>query len=167
MTRQVIPVSDLGASVLATRRARHADTPPSIRGVYACAAAMFVLAVQMRYGNAQSATVLIPTLLFLGELVAFYAGEWAERQQNVCDGARGEAKIASHEKPLLARKAMELLQAQERLLDHTIGSIDLILYEVRSEQIDDMIHQLAGPVFREDLQERGVTPPSTLLQTPP
>jgi hypothetical protein len=115
----------------------------STRGMYAFAGATFVLVVQIWCGNAQSAILLIPLVLSLGGLVAFYAGEWAEREQNVCDGARGEPRIVSHEAPLLARKAIALLQAQERLLDHTMRSIDLILYEVRSEQIDDIVHQLA------------------------
>jgi uncharacterized protein len=58
-----------------------AATLPSILGMYAFAAATFIVAAHMAhwYGNAQSAIVLFPFVLILGGLAQFYAGAWAFR----------------------------------------------------------------------------------------
>ena len=67
-----------GLSAIAT------STPPSrlpsILGMYAFAAATFVVAANMAhwYGGAQSAIVLFPLVLFFG-LAEFYAAAWAFR----------------------------------------------------------------------------------------
>jgi succinate-acetate transporter protein len=52
---------------------------PSILGLYALAAATFIVSARMAhwYGNAQSAMVLFPLVLILGGLAQFYAGAWA------------------------------------------------------------------------------------------
>jgi succinate-acetate transporter protein len=53
--------------------------PPSILGMYAFAAATFIVSARMVhwYGNAQSAIVLFPLVLIFGGLAQFYAGTWA------------------------------------------------------------------------------------------
>lgn len=38
----------------------------------------------------------------------------------------------------------ELLRWQEQLLDHQMSSVDLLLYETRSQQISELIQQLPG-----------------------
>ncbi|MGA8490644.1 MAG: GPR1/FUN34/YaaH family transporter [Terriglobales bacterium] len=51
---------------------------PSILGMYAFAAATFIVATRMAhwYGNAQSAIVLFPLVLIFGGLAQFYACTW-------------------------------------------------------------------------------------------
>ncbi|MFZ0758910.1 MAG: GPR1/FUN34/YaaH family transporter [Candidatus Sulfotelmatobacter sp.] len=54
---------------------------PSILGMYAFAAATFIVAAHMAhwYGNPQSAIILFPLVLIFGGLAQFYAGAWAFR----------------------------------------------------------------------------------------
>jgi hypothetical protein len=54
---------------------------PSVLGMYAFAAATFIVAAHMAhwYGNAQSALVLFPLVLIFGGLAQFYAGAWSLR----------------------------------------------------------------------------------------
>jgi succinate-acetate transporter protein len=65
-------------------RSRSANALPSILGMYAFAAATFIVAAHMAhwYGNAQSAIVLFPLVFFLGGLAQFYAGAWALRMND-------------------------------------------------------------------------------------
>ena len=82
MTSQVVPMpGPQQDSRPAVRAARGASSLPSILGMYAFAAATFMVAAHMAhwYGNAQSAVVLFPLVLFLGGLAQFYAGAWAFR----------------------------------------------------------------------------------------
>jgi uncharacterized protein len=57
---------------------------PSILGMYAFAAATFIVATRMAhwYGNAQSAIVLFPLVLIFGGLAQFYAGTWAFQKKD-------------------------------------------------------------------------------------
>jgi uncharacterized protein len=82
MTSQVVPMPTAQEeSWVATRSPRGAAALPSILGMYAFAAATFIVAARMAhwYGNAQSAVVLFPLVLVLGGLAQFYAGAWAFR----------------------------------------------------------------------------------------
>jgi uncharacterized protein len=81
MTSQVVPMPNpQGESGLLTRASRSAATLPTILGLYTFVAATFIVAAHMAhwYGNAQSAAVLFPLVLFFG-LAQFYAGAWAFR----------------------------------------------------------------------------------------
>lgn len=80
MTSQVVPMPSPQGSGLATRSATQTSTLPSILGMYAFAAATFMVAAYMAhwYGNAQSAIVLFPLVLFFG-VAEFYASTWAFR----------------------------------------------------------------------------------------
>jgi uncharacterized protein len=83
MTSQVVPMPNSqasGAIGSATRTALNAGALPSILGMYAFAAATFIVAAYMAhwYGTAQSAIVLFPLVLFFG-LAQFYAGARAMR----------------------------------------------------------------------------------------
>ena len=73
MTSQVVPMSDPQQAGSVERKARAAlemVVPPSILGLYAFAAATFIVAAHMAhwYGNNQSAMVLFPLVLILGGL---------------------------------------------------------------------------------------------------
>ena len=59
--------------------------PPSILGLYAFAAATFIVAARMAhwYGTNQSAIVLFPLVLILGGLAQFYAAAWTFRTRDV------------------------------------------------------------------------------------
>lgn len=79
MTNAVIPMP--GSEESNRTKARMSLTtlvPPSILGLYAFAAATFVVAARMAhwYGNTQSAMILFPLVLIFG-LAQFYAGTWA------------------------------------------------------------------------------------------
>ncbi|MGA7909238.1 MAG: GPR1/FUN34/YaaH family transporter [Candidatus Sulfotelmatobacter sp.] len=77
MTSSVVPMPrPQGEGAAAT-----AVALPSILGMYAFAAATFIVAAHMThwYGNAQSAIVLFPLVLILGGLAQFYASAWAFR----------------------------------------------------------------------------------------
>jgi len=80
MTSQVVPMPNAPAGGPAVRPIRYASTLPSILGMYAFAAATFVVAAQMAhwYGTSASAIVLFPLVLFFG-VAQFYAGTWAFR----------------------------------------------------------------------------------------
>lgn len=54
---------------------------PSILGMYAFAAATFMVAARMAhwYGNSHSAVILFPLVLIFGGLAQFYAGAWGFR----------------------------------------------------------------------------------------
>jgi uncharacterized protein len=81
MTSQVVPMPNPQEDTrLVTYTSRVATGLPSILGMYAFAAATFIVAAHMAhwYGNAQSAIVLFPLVLFFG-LAQFYAGAWAFR----------------------------------------------------------------------------------------
>ena len=58
---------------------------PSILGMYAFAAATFLVAARMAhwYGNNQSAIILFPLVLILGGLAQFYAAAWTFRTRDV------------------------------------------------------------------------------------
>jgi len=82
MTSSVVPMpSSQGEELSATRTYSVAAAMPSILGMYAFAAATFIVAARMAhwYGNAQSALVLFPLVLILGGLAQFYASAWAFR----------------------------------------------------------------------------------------
>jgi uncharacterized protein len=68
-------------SRLATRTSPGMPALPSVLGMYAFAAATFIVAANMAhwYGNAQSALVLFPLVLIFGGLAQFYAGAWSMR----------------------------------------------------------------------------------------
>jgi len=85
MTSQVVPMPNLQEESRPAMRAfRGATALPSILGMYAFAAATFLVAARMAnwYGNAHSAIVLFPLVLFLGGLAQFYAGAWAFRMND-------------------------------------------------------------------------------------
>jgi uncharacterized protein len=85
MTSQVVPMPNpQEESRPWVRTSRGATALPSILGMYAFAAATFIVAARMAnwYGNAQSAIVLFPLVLFLGGLAQFYAGAWAFRMND-------------------------------------------------------------------------------------
>jgi uncharacterized protein len=82
MTSHVVPMpGPQEEGLVATRASRGAAALPSILGMYAFAAATFIVAAHMAhwYGNLQSAIVLFPLVLILGGLAQFYAGAWALR----------------------------------------------------------------------------------------
>jgi uncharacterized protein len=82
MTSQVVPMpTPQEGNQLATRTSRGTAGLPSILGMYAFAAATFIVAAHMThwYGNAQSAIVLFPLVLLFGGLAQFFAGAWAFR----------------------------------------------------------------------------------------
>jgi succinate-acetate transporter protein len=62
---------------------------PSILGMYAFAAATFIVAAHMAhwYGNAQSAIVLFPLVLIFGGLAQFCAGAWSLRANDAVASA--------------------------------------------------------------------------------
>jgi uncharacterized protein len=85
MTSQVVPMPNLQEEGrLSIRPSRGANMLPSILGMYAFAAATFIVAAHMAnwYGSAHSAIVLFPLVLFLGGLAQFYAGAWAFRMND-------------------------------------------------------------------------------------
>jgi hypothetical protein len=43
---------------------------------------------------------------------------------------------------LIAREATELLEEQQRLLDLPMSGADMMLYEMRSQQIGELLQQL-------------------------
>lgn len=45
---------------------------------------------------------------------------------------------------LIVREATELLEEQERLLDLPMSPADMMLYEMRSQQIGELIQQLSS-----------------------
>jgi len=63
------------------RRAFVSPALPSILGMYAFAAATFLVAAHMAhwFGNAQTGIVLFPLVLIFGGLAQFYAAAWAFR----------------------------------------------------------------------------------------
>lgn len=79
MTSQVVPMMSPQGSGLTTRSTSPASTLPSILGMYAFAAATFIVAAYMAhwYGHTQSA-VVFPLVLFFG-VAEFCAGAWALR----------------------------------------------------------------------------------------
>jgi succinate-acetate transporter protein len=80
MTSSVVPMPNpQDEARLATRPSPAAL--PSILGMYAFAAATFIVAAHMAhwYGSAQSAIVLFPLVLIFGGLAQFYAGAWSLR----------------------------------------------------------------------------------------
>jgi uncharacterized protein len=82
MTSSVVPMpSPQGEGVALRRSHPTAAALPSILGMYAFAAATFIVAAHMAhwYGNVQSAIVLFPLVLILGGLAQFYAGARAFR----------------------------------------------------------------------------------------
>ena len=82
MTSQVVPMPNpREGSQLAARTSRADPALPSILGMYAFAAATFIVAAHMAHwlGNAQSAIVVFPLVLFVGGLAQFYASTWAFR----------------------------------------------------------------------------------------
>jgi uncharacterized protein len=74
-----MPTSEHGDSGVGLRRSLEAVALPSILGMYAFAAATFLVGARMAhwYGNAQSALVLFPLVLIFGGLAQFYACTWA------------------------------------------------------------------------------------------
>jgi uncharacterized protein len=81
MTSQVVPMPNpQDESRMAVPSARSGSLA-TILGMYAFAAATFIVAAHMAhwYGNAQSAIVLFPLVLFFGGLAQFYACAWAFR----------------------------------------------------------------------------------------
>ena len=88
MTSQVVPMPSPQTTGVATRPAFHTGMLPSILGMYAFAAATFIVAAHMAhwYGNAQSAALLFPLILFFG-VAEFYAGAWAFRSGDGINGA--------------------------------------------------------------------------------
>lgn len=80
MTSQVVPMPNPPTGGMATVPARRTGAPSSILGMYVFAGATFVVAAQMAhwYGNAQTAIVIFPLVLFFG-VAQFYAGAWAFR----------------------------------------------------------------------------------------
>ena len=82
MTSQVVPMPNAQEeSWVATRSPRGSAALPLILGMYAFAAATFMVAAHMAhwYGSAETAVVLFPLVLVLGGLAQFYAGAWAFR----------------------------------------------------------------------------------------
>lgn len=59
--------------------------PPSVLGMFALAAATFVVSARMThwYGNLHSAFVLFPLVLIFGGLAQFYAGTWAFHTRDI------------------------------------------------------------------------------------
>jgi len=45
---------------------------------------------------------------------------------------------------LIAREATELLEEQERLLDLPMSGADMMLYEMRSQQIGELLQQFGA-----------------------
>ena len=88
MTSQVVPMPNPQTTGMATRPALNAGMLPSILGMYAFTAATFIVAAHMAhwYGNAQSAALLFPLILFFG-VAEFYAGAWAFRSGDGITGA--------------------------------------------------------------------------------
>lgn len=88
MTSQVVPKPNPQTAGVATRPAFTTGMLPSILGMYAFAAATFIVAAHMAhwYGNAQSAALLFPLILFFG-VAEFYAGAWAFRSGDGISGA--------------------------------------------------------------------------------
>lgn len=86
MTRSVVPMpSPQEEGVAATRTHLASVAPPSILGMYAFAAATFIVAARMAhwYGNAQSAIVLFPLVLIVGGFAQFYGGAKAFHTNDV------------------------------------------------------------------------------------
>ena len=82
MTSSVVPISKSQEEVQQAMRPPLAVAAlPSILGMYAFAAATFIVAAHMAhwYGNAQSAIVLFPLVLIFGGLAQFCAGAWSLR----------------------------------------------------------------------------------------
>ena len=85
MTNPVVPMpspqQDAGP---VTRTSREAAALPSILGMYAFAAATFIVAANMAhwYGDVQSALVLFPLVLIFGGLAQFYAGARASHTRD-------------------------------------------------------------------------------------
>ena len=88
MTSQVVPMPNPQTSAVVTRPAQSTGMLPSILGMYAFAAATFIVAAHMAhwYGNAQSAALLFPLILFFG-VAEFYAGSLACRSGDGVAGA--------------------------------------------------------------------------------
>lgn len=88
MTSQVVPMPNPQTTGMVTRPALNAGMLPSILGMYAFTAATFIVAAHMAhwYGNAQSAALLFPLILFFG-VAEFYAGAWAFRSGDGITGA--------------------------------------------------------------------------------
>lgn len=80
MTSQVVPMPGPPGGGMAMRSTFQTSTLPSILGMYAFAGATFIVAAYMAhwYGNAHSAIVLFPLVLFFG-VAQFYASAWAFR----------------------------------------------------------------------------------------
>lgn len=89
MTSQVVPMPNPQTSGVATRTVQGTSVLPSILGMYAFAAATFIVAAPMAhwYGNAQSAALLFPLILFFG-VAEFYAGAWALRNGDSIAGTK-------------------------------------------------------------------------------
>ncbi len=88
MISQVVPMPNSQTGGLTTVPARRIGAPSSILGLYAFAAATFVVAAQMAhwYGAAQNAIFIFPLVLFFG-VAQFYAGAWAFRTDDVLAAA--------------------------------------------------------------------------------
>ncbi len=73
MTSSVVPMPSPQGEGVALRRSHPTAALPSILGMYAFAAATFIVAAHMAhwYGNVQSAIVLFPLVLILGGLAQF------------------------------------------------------------------------------------------------
>ena len=55
-----------------------------------------------------------------------------------------EMKFPDRRTMLIAREATELLEEQERLLDLPMSGADMMLYEMRSQQIGELLQQLGA-----------------------
>ena len=88
MTSQVVPMPNPQTAGVATRPTFNTGMLPSILGMYAFAAATFIVAAHMAhwYSNAQRAALLFPLILFFG-VAEFYAGAWAFRSGDGINGA--------------------------------------------------------------------------------
>lgn len=53
-----------------------------------------------------------------------------------------QQKFASRDIDVVSREATELLREQERLLDLPMSTADMLLYEMRVQQIADLMRQL-------------------------
>ncbi len=60
----------------------------------------------------------------------------------IAEGIR-RATFPDGKTTLIAREATELLQEQERLLDLPMSEADMLLYEIRIQQITELIRQLS------------------------
>lgn len=84
MTNSIIPMPGFEENNRPSARGSlSALVPASVLGLYAFAAATFLVAARMTqwYGNTQSALILFPLVLIFG-LAQFYAGTWAFRSRD-------------------------------------------------------------------------------------